>query len=159
MKRFIKWLNILFTFIEVLSALLVAVGILLKYDHLAGASEAIFIGLTFIGLIFFLRVLTPFYRRYWDLSPVMSEKFPLIVRRLLYFAMWIFTFGLVFEINGFNGTREMNFLSSWALGILFVIIFILIILRRQRFKVFLDALIRLVLLLAFYDAIKLFVLQ
>ncbi len=146
MKAFIKWLAIIFTIVEILSSLLICSGIMFKLLELPGAQESFLVGLSFLAIIFLLRSLTPFYRRYYDTSPAMNEWFTLLFRRLLYFSMALYSFGLVFWSNDLPGTKEMTLVVSFSMVFTVLANGILLAFRKERLRVFSDVIIRLVVL-------------
>jgi hypothetical protein len=144
MKTFIKILTIALLVIEILAALAVCVGILFRSLNLSGARELNMLGFTMIALIYLLKAITPFYKRYISTSPVMNKQFTLLVRRLIYICMMLYALALVFITNAMEGFQQMMKIGfSAATGISFIVV-ILLIHKRERMEVFLAALIRMI---------------
>jgi len=144
MKTFIKWLAIFFLIAEILSAVGICFGILLKSLALKGAVEMLTLGFSSLAFIFLFRSVTPFYKRYVSTSPAVNENFPLVIRRLLYFSMVLYSFALAFLSGQLTGTAEMMLLGlsfSTVTGIVAVVSWVM---KNERREVLQEPMIRMV---------------
>ena len=142
MNTFVKWLTISFLVLEIISAVTICFGLLFKSMNLVGGAQLLLLGLTTIALIFFSKSVTPFYKRYTSTSDSGNEYLPLILRRLLYVSMTLYSLALVFLSNQLTGTEEMMIIGFSSLIVTSFITAVLLFIRRDRIEVFMDSIVR-----------------
>lgn len=151
MKPFIKWLNILLTFMEIASVILTCFGVLFGQLDLPGHGESLLVGFTLLAITFLLRAITPFYKRNFDGSPILNDLISLALRRILYLALIIYALALSFLSNQLNGTQEMLIIAAFAVGLSSLASIILITIQKERMKIFRGVLIKLVVLIVLHS--------
>lgn len=150
MKTFIKALTVFLLVVEIVCFLAISFGILFKSLSLAGGSQLIVLGCTFVSLIYFIKAITPFYKKYISVSPVMSQTFPLIWRRLMYIALMIYGLFLHFLGNTMPGLDEMMKIALFAAIGTSVVTAALLLQKRERIEIFLEVCIRMTLFFLFH---------